>query len=139
MKLLLDLWNSGDFTSSRVRSLMGEAYASPQPLPTKVVDLFCKVSAYRCAPRDPLHLEWQRTFCHNRYQMSGVAFGCSLNEGSTWYVFLFGVLSPLEAWFVRSSVCSLPIPVYSALSEMSDRSSETSISRFACRLILPST
>ena len=45
---------------------------------------------------------WQKQLCAHRNLLRGAAFGRSLDEGATFYIFLLALQTPQEAWFIRA-------------------------------------
>jgi hypothetical protein len=102
MEELLQLFNSKRCNREQVHTYLDNAVSPPAAAPRHVMDLFTGfVGGGRCSCAK-MSVDWQKRLCEHRNPLRGTAFGRSLDEGETFYIFLFALQTPQEAWFIRA-------------------------------------
>ena len=64
--------------------------------------------------RPPQPAAWQKRLCYHRFDVRHAAFSRSMDEGAQWWIFVFGMQSPLEPWFLEAVRISEALPSVSS-------------------------
>ena len=104
-QVLLELWNSADFSKARVQELRVSAATAPQEPPDPVKQAFRNIAVVADEATPEPSAPWLGELCKQRDRLPFTMLLTDLEEGSPVYYFLFAVQKPYRAWFLQAAVC----------------------------------
>ena len=109
LEQLLAVFNSAECQSNSA-TLMNDHLRPPEKPNDAVIELI--ETSFLPRPTRPEHRTWQKRLCYYRGEVSLIAFGLDVAEGSRWYLFLFAMQQPLEPWFLEATMDRDALPIF---------------------------
>ena len=113
---LAHMYNSAHYAPNVVVGRVGDWITPPCQPPVGIIDTLDSFETSARHNNKPAEL-WQRVFCQNRSEVRGTAIGKTLEDGSTWYLFIHATQAPLEAWFLPLKLDYFPVPALAGMTE----------------------